>query len=101
MADVDAEAAKAGEADTAEAAAEAEPATEPDAPAIADPATGALATTPNVSSDGTFSTAPSRMRLGSCPMNAFGLASKIAFDARAKVARSCDCVSAIAMSFSD
>lgn len=56
---------------------------------------------PVASSDGIVSTAPSRNRLGSCAINAFGFASKRAFEARTSVARSCDCVAAIATSLSD
>jgi hypothetical protein len=59
------------------------------------------ATAPDASSAGTFSTEPNRMRLGSWPMKALGFASKSARAARASVARSCDCVTAIATSFSD
>jgi hypothetical protein len=56
---------------------------------------------PVASSAGTVSTAPSRKRLGSCDINAFGFASNNAFAARASVPRSCDCVAAIARSLSD
>ncbi|GLU32276.1 hypothetical protein Busp01_21180 [Trinickia caryophylli] len=62
---------------------------------------GACATLPVASSGGTFSTAPTFMRLGSPRMKADGLASKIALAARASTAFSCDCVMAIATSFRD
>jgi hypothetical protein len=68
--------------------------------AAATPAADA-ASAPDASNTGTVSTAPSRNRLGSWLMKAFGFASKSAREARASVALSCDCVTAIATSFSD
>ena len=66
------------------------------------PGAGAWATTaPVESSGGIVRIAPSFMRLGSPRMNEEGFASKIAFDARDNTARSCDCVTAMATSFSD
>lgn len=66
------------------------------------PGAGAWArTAPVESSGGIVRIAPSFMRLGSPRMNEEGFASKIAFDARDNTARSCDCVTAMATSFSD
>src|ERR1700684_1449493 len=86
--DVDADAAPATAASEV-AAPDAAPA--PEAPTVA----------PVASSAGIVNTAPTRKRLGSCDINAFGFASNRAFEARASVARSCDCVEAIATSLSD
>jgi hypothetical protein len=86
--DVDADAATATAAFEV-AAPDAAPA--PEAPTVA----------PVASSAGIVNTAPTRKRLGSCDINAFGFASNRAFEARASVARSCDCVAAIATSLSD
>jgi hypothetical protein len=58
-------------------------------------------TAPVESNGGIVSTAPSFMRLGSPRMKEAGFASKIAFEARDNTARSCDCVTAMATSFSD
>jgi hypothetical protein len=69
-------------------------------PADATPADDA-ASAPEASSAGTVNTAPTRIRLGSWLMKALGFASNNAREARASVARSCDCVTAIATSFSD
>jgi hypothetical protein len=69
-------------------------------PADATPADDA-ASAPEASSAGTVNTAPTRIRLGSWLMKALGFASNNAREARARVARSCDCVTAIATSFSD
>ena len=70
----------------------------PDDAAIAPEAPTAA---PVASIDGMVNTAPTRRRLGSCDINAFGFASNKAFEARASVARSCDCVAATATSLSD
>lgn len=59
------------------------------------------ANAPVASSAGTVNAAPTRIRLGSWLMNAFGFASNNACDARASVPLSCDCVTAIATSFND
>jgi hypothetical protein len=59
------------------------------------------ANAPDASSAGTVNAAPTRIRLGSWLMKAFGFASNNACDARASVALSCDCVTAIATSFND
>jgi hypothetical protein len=100
-ADCEAPAAAAGKAGTVGALAETpEAATAPEdaeAPAALDAPTAA----PVASSAGTVNTAPTRKRLGSCDINALGFASNNAFEARASVPRSCDCVAAIAASLSD
>jgi hypothetical protein len=83
-----------------ELAATAELAAAPDG-AEAPAASEAAIAAPVASSAGIVSTDPSLSRLGSCDINAFGFASNKAFEARASVARSCDCVAAIATSFSD
>jgi hypothetical protein len=80
-----------------DAGADAEPAAAPELATAPEAPTAA----PVASSAGIVNTAPSRKRLGSCDINAFGFASNKAFEARASVARSCDCVAAIATSLSD
>jgi hypothetical protein len=76
-----------------------------DAAVVADapePAAAAeAASAPDASSAGTVNTAPTRIRLGSCPLKAPGFASNNARVARASVARSRDWVTAIATSFND